>query len=147
MIPVKQLYRHDPPTTWGDCHRAAIASILELPCEDVPHFGAPVMRDTWKKHEREFLLNHGLVPVSIAFEGSSGFKSFLNAMAVLNPDTYWLLGGTSGNDVGHTVVILNGEIAHDPAIDDSGIIGPMEDGFYWGTFLCPASIVHSKESP
>lgn len=136
MIPVKQLYRHDPPKTWGDCHRAAIASILELPCDDVPHFGAPPLRDDWRVYERSFLLNRGIIPLTIGFEGGKGdYHSFLSAMAILNPDTYWLLGGTSKNGVGHTVVVLNDKIAHDPALDNSGIVGPMEDGYFWGTFF------------
>lgn len=38
MKPVRQLYRHDPANgVYGDCWRACIASVLELPIEDVPH--------------------------------------------------------------------------------------------------------------
>ncbi len=39
MIPLMQRNHHDPANgIYGDCHRAAIASLLELPMDDVPHF-------------------------------------------------------------------------------------------------------------
>lgn len=39
MTPVTQEFRHDPKNfIWGDCHRAALATILDLPISKVPHF-------------------------------------------------------------------------------------------------------------
>ena len=38
MTPVKQQFLHDPPTSYGDCHRAALASLLDLTIDDVPNF-------------------------------------------------------------------------------------------------------------
>ena len=39
MTPVKQEFVHDPSNgVYGDCQRAVIASLLDLPLSEVPHF-------------------------------------------------------------------------------------------------------------
>jgi hypothetical protein len=39
---------HNLPHTMGDCFRACVASILELPYEEVPHFMDPKANDPAK---------------------------------------------------------------------------------------------------
>jgi hypothetical protein len=41
----------------------------------------------------------------------------------------------------HVVIALNDAIVWDPALDDSGIVGPADDGYYWIEFLVPAQIL------
>lgn len=48
---------------------------------------------------------------------------------------YYLLGGDAGRGTGHTVVGFGGTIVHDPHPDNVGLIGPMDDGYYWVTFF------------
>lgn len=135
MIPLKQLYRHEPKNgIHGDCHRAAIASILELPINNVPHFGdgGPDATEFVKRVDT-FLWLHDMIQITILY--NCELSDVLYVVGTMNPDTYYLLGGRSKNAVDHTVVCLNDQIVHDPAIDGSGIVGPCNDGFYWITFI------------
>jgi hypothetical protein len=56
------------------------------------------------------------------------------------PGIFCLLGGTSRSGCGHTVIVCDGEIAWDPSQANSGIVGPMSDGFFWLTFLVPLQL-------
>lgn len=137
MIPVTQRFKHDPDNgVWGDCHRAVIASLLELPIDEVPHFC-----DQGKKisgpdtDDRQWLRSRGLTPINMAFPGTTTLDDVLTTVENCNPGLLFILGGTSRNGTGHSVVAGRGEILHDPSIDQSGIVGPMEDGLWWVTFL------------
>lgn len=64
MRPVKQLYRRGrddkkPPHLWGDCWRACLASILELPVRDLPNIHVPDGNssddDEWTRRWNEYL--------------------------------------------------------------------------------------------
>lgn len=136
MKPVWQRNRHDPANgVWGDCHRAAIASILELELDEVPHFydegrTAPEAEQL----EREFLASRGLVPIT--FTSQSDLDAMLRWIAHYNPGTCHLLGGQSRNGVMHTVICCDGQIVHDPSLDQSGIVGPQPGTeYYWLTFF------------
>lgn len=133
MKPLKQRFRHDPDNgIWGDCHRAAIASIFELPLDEVPHFldkgvdstiGAAA-QDAW-------LATRKMGSFSVAFDIE--LIDLLEMMAINATDVFWILGGTSRNQVNHSVVACGGLILHDPSLDNSGIVAPCNDGHYWVT--------------
>lgn len=136
MTPVKQVINHDPKNgAWGDCHRAAVASIMDLPLEAVPHFSeygafcnGPDTGDTrWFKAR-------GLRPINIPYNGPSA-DAILETIENCNPGIIFIFGGTSRNGIGHSVVASRGKIIHDPSPTESGIVGPMEDGNYWATFI------------
>lgn len=139
MTPIKQLFRHDPPRTWGDCHRTAIACILNMRPQDVPHFfdncidNSPAPEQ--HAHCAMWLERRGIIQIQIMFSGESSLADVLSTMAGLNPGIAFILGGQSKNRVNHSVVVLNGEIFCDPSLDDAGIIGPMDDGNWWLTFF------------
>lgn len=142
MKPLKQRNHHDPANgIYGDCHRAAIASILELSLDDVPHFCDPTQfpENEWVKHERAWLHSRGLTTITQVYDGR--LCDVLHSVGQLNPDTHAILGGKSRTGCGHSVVICNGEIVHDPSLTDSGIVGPMSDGWYWVTFFGTAVAV------
>lgn len=148
MIPVKQTFRHDPASgSYGDCMRAAIASVLELPIGEVPHFGEGGPPDAeFDRRVKGWLLSAG-VPRFVFAQPSGddpaeGLRIALNNAKACNPGTWWTLGGTSSNGVGHEVVCYEDEIVHDPSLDLSGIVGPL-GGFYWLTFY--GSMVTLKE--
>lgn len=135
MIPLKQRNLHRPDEgVFGDCHRAAVASILELPLDDVPHFmdGNPDSAE-FNRRESAFLKSRGLVRVMVAFQAT--MDDVLRTMCVWNPGTHYILGGRSRNDTDHSVVACDGKIVHDPALDNSGVVGPMSDGYYWVTYF------------
>lgn len=139
MIPCKQLHRHDPKNgIYGDCHRTAIACILNVHPTVVPHFMAED-NDNWDKQTKDWLRTRGLWSISIPFQ--STLEKVLETLEVLNPAVYGILGGKSKNNCGHSVVICGGKIVWDPSLDDSGIVGPMDDGLFWVTYFVPYHVV------
>lgn len=137
MIFQKQAFRHRPEKgEFGDCHRTAIACILDIPRDEVPNFGEFYgIPGAFHAAERQFLASRGLALVNVVFQAP--LDQVLMTMGATNPDAYYLLGGTSRTGVGHSVVGLGGQIIWDPSIDDAGIVGPMDDGLYWISYLVP----------
>lgn len=140
MTPIKQRFYHDPENgVYGDCHRAALASLLDLPLDAVPHFMhglGPDDGEAFNDAQEAFLRTRGLTPIIFPIDDErNGLEAVLIALESYNPGVYYLLGGSSANGTGHTVVAGGGKIVHDPARDDSGIVGPMEDGWYWITYV------------
>lgn len=136
MTPQYQTIAHDPGNgRYGDCHRAALASVLDLPMEDVPHIcdGMP-LPDEFVLREREFLRSQGLAPISVPY-GGEDVEEVLRCVGALNPGLYFLIGGKSPRGFDHTVVGFNGRIAHDPHPDGGGVVGPMSDGYIWITYF------------
>jgi hypothetical protein len=144
MKPIKQRYRHQPGKgIYGDCHRAAIASILELPLDDVPHFGdGGPDADEFERRTQAWLRTRGIVGIQVPYSGDLGHM--FRCIKALNPGVYYLLGGESRTGVNHTVVCLNDEIVHDPSLNESGIIGPCDDGYYWVTYFGTARVEASR---
>lgn len=142
MTPLKQRNRHNPENgVYGDCHRAALASLLDLQLDDVPHFMhglGPDDGETFNRAQEVFLRTRGLTPIVFAISADT-LDIVLEQCEIWNPGVYYLLGGESANDCGHTVVAGCGKIVHDPSRDNVGIIGPMKDGYYWITYIGSAA--------
>ena len=144
MTPHKQLFRHRPDDgSIGDCWRTTFACLLDLLPEEVPHFTEHCWNDTPKANAaaRAWLATRGLGFVELAYQ--SGLDSVLASVAACSPNTYYLLGGNSRTGVGHSVIALNDQIVWDPSLDDTGITGPMDDGYYWVTWLVPSFLIKS----
>lgn len=138
MTPHKQLFRHDPDNEiYGDCHRTAIACILDLRPEDVPHvFSGDKLASSSMAEMDAFLSDRFELRQAIfPYPGTLQMSDILESMEMLNEGLHFILGGTSRNGTGHSVVCSGGVIAHDPSLDDSGIVGPMSDGLWWVTVL------------
>ncbi len=135
MVPVKQEFRHKPADgVFGDCHRASIASVLELPLSEVPHFAVGGMdADAFNAAVERFLADRGMASFSLPM--SDALELILDSVGRLNPTAYWLLGGKSRTGCNHTVVCKGGSIVHDPSHEGAGIIGPCDDGYYWATLI------------
>lgn len=141
MIPVYQKIEHDPGNgAWGDCHRAALASVLELPLESVPHFneGAPA---DWRVAERAWLAKRDLEPMLFAVAGD--LERALHQAAAIVPAGFYLLSGTSSVDgLNHTVVARGDRVVHDPDPDalkgKPALSGPIPElGQFVGCYLAP----------
>ena len=144
MTPHKQLYRHRPDEGQvGDCWRTAIGCLLDLPPTEVPHFVETCWNDTptANLNARRWLATKGLGFVELAYSGD--LDSILASIAACSPHTYYLLGGNSRTGVGHSVIGCHDQIVWDPSLDDAGIVGPMDDGYYWVTYLVPLLIVRN----
>lgn len=124
MIPQDQefLMTDDMP---GDCARAVIASLLELPREQVPHFLLESDRSAYGFHTQieMFLDNHGY---DIIWGGSPIYHM------KEGEDVYHYISGPSprGGGAYHGVVGLNGNIIHDPHPSREGLLGTPKDWRY-----------------
>ncbi len=115
MKPVRQTLfspiKGDPEST-GNCFAACVASILELPLEEVPNFCA---LDTWFKDFEKWLNDRGLTrlyiqyPTKETLRWSTGKSHYISTGK--SPRGDWL----------HCTVWCNNEMVHDPHPDDTGI--------------------------
>lgn len=138
MTPHLQLIDHDPEAgRWGDCGRTAIACLLDLAPEEVPHFydkgagGACVdrIKTPWFQERK-------LSEINIIFPGETPLNDVLHSVGVLNPGAHFMLMGKSATGCNHVVICRDGVIIHDPSPKKPGIIGPcIEDGYWWVTFI------------
>lgn len=136
----KMLLSHDPENgVWGDCHRTALAAVFGLHPSEVPHFyeKGPARPPLDVEADINAWLGerYGLRQIHIAYPGETNLGDVLAAVGCCNPGVTYLLGATSKFNVGHTVVCRDAKIIFDPSPVDSGAAGPMEDGFWWVTFL------------
>lgn len=128
MTPVDQLVLHDPPAL-GDCLRACVASVLDLPGQEVPHFvqiGADVHGDTeddgvaWYQEMQRFLAAHGLDVLWCSIDQVDEYLPW----SVM--DVCMLQGPSPRGDFSHIVVGRpDGTILHDPHPSRDGLAGPV----------------------
>ncbi len=122
MTPQKQEFTSKPEIRqFGDCQRAVIASLLDLPIAEVPHFlqeanGCP--SKFWEGLQ-EFCNKHGYLYLTCKNAGTAfGFDG----------DIYHEIAGPSprGNGLVHAVVGKNGQVEFDPHPDGTGLAGSPE---------------------
>lgn len=131
MIPHKMQERHDPPNTYGDCVRCAVASILNVKNkDDVPHFffdgcSAEV------GHERvtKWLRSRGLAFFSISFPESVGIKAVMETIGLSNPGIHYLLMCTVEPGVPHVIVCRDDLVVNNPSPWPTKWLGGV-DGLY-----------------
>lgn len=142
MKPVFQISGHDPERgIFGDCTRAAYASILELEAEKVPHFFFDGCSGSeGAKRIEAFLKPMQLHRLVLATQQTVG--EFLDYMGKMNPDLYWILG-CSSTTADHSVVCLGGDVVHDPAQKRVGQYGKSESGWLYAEILVPLMTVAS----
>lgn len=98
----------------GDCLRAGIASILDLPIATVPHFSQNCWPDQAEtdKEVREFLANFGYFMIQLDYKTCAKLLKWQKEK--FNIDCYHLITGIDFDGDGHVCVGLNGDIIHDP---------------------------------
>ena len=135
MIPYHQLNGHDPDNgVYGDCYRACLGSILEIDPRDMPNF-CEKPEDEYLEFTRNWLAeNCGVAMATFPYE-TKDLSELLKHLGALNPGIYFTLGGRSPRGFNHEVVVLDGKIVHDPAPSGGGLVGPMDDGYYWVSIL------------
>jgi hypothetical protein len=121
--PVDQEFVHNPEIgQFGDCQRAVVASLLELPLSDVPHFLQEAAGDSmgfWTRLQR-FLASHGCLYIDLPAWDIDGYSDLYGTPAV-----YHEICGPSPRGAGlfHAVVGCNGKIVHDPHPSRAGLAG------------------------
>jgi hypothetical protein len=96
----------------GNCWQAAVASVLDLPLEAVPHF-VKISDDGgqhWWLHTLDFLSDYGYTLEVIREH--------------LDTDEYYFVSGPSprGQELHHVVIYKNGRMVHDPHPDGTGVL-------------------------
>lgn len=112
----------------GNCFQASVASILEMPIEDVPHF---MEEADWRGALLEFLQLRGLYYLETTFAEQYS-QDFFDSYG-----GYHLMSGRGERGINHTVVGLRGKLAHDPHPSRAGLSAPMEgqDAILFGLFI------------
>ena len=135
----KQLNRHFPERgIWGDCLRTAIACVLDLDPVDVPHFNDRSDGRTDEDVGRllnDWLRGRGLAIITVSFNGETSLDDVLTAAGFGSMGLPYLLSGFSRTGCNHVVVCQGYEIIWDPSLTDSGIVGPMNNGFWMVEWL------------
>lgn len=124
MKPVDQEFTSKPEINqYGDCQRAVIASLLELPIAEVPHFlqkadGDP---DLYWSGIQTFLREHGCAYLTADQHAIQHFYGH-------EGNIYHEISGPSprGNGLYHAVVGCNGRIVFDPHQSRDGLAGDPE---------------------
>jgi len=122
MLLFKQtVFSNKEKGTYGNCTQACLATILQLPMEEVPHFLALAEGNSERYWELiiEFLAKH-----NIGYVYNSKLPSVLGDI-----DTYHLIGGPSprGNGLLHHIVGKNGEPFFDPHPDNTFLAGTPDE--------------------
>lgn len=116
MIPIDQT--GFIPFVDGNCFSACIASILEMPLEDVPLFYNDEGINNWYDKFDNWCKENGYWASYYSIEDMGDDWC---------PDDYSILSGQSPRgDWLHSVVAYGNEIVHDPHPDKSGIISRLD---------------------
>ena len=111
MIPVYQTIYGDDPRP-GNCAQAAVASLLELPLDAVPHFFEDCTEENYLSGWGRF---------DAFFEERGVYVNKREASPRSAPSWIHLAGGPSPRGIEHMVVADGFDIIHDPHPDGGGL--------------------------
>lgn len=114
MIPVYQTIFGAPD---GNCFQACIASVLELPLDDVPHF-CKGDNPHWMRDTLDFLRPVGLSLLTVHLPEGLDAEDL--------PDAWCVLSGPGPRGHRHSVVGRGGMMVHDPHPDGTGLLAVEE---------------------
>lgn len=116
MKPVNMIVMHDPDNgVWGDCTRACVASIFELPAEEVPHFGVngltPQLPDgtyEWWNNLMAWLEPRGFSMITYQIDSPE------EDWPAQHMQFHYIRSGLTCRDTDHDTVWFGGKMVHDP---------------------------------
>lgn len=114
----------NPP---GDCFRACIASVIERPCSEVPHFVVECGEQDHVYFARDWLRTQGLDLFETYYPDSWTLDDVLKWSCADNPGLPMILSGHPPGgppNEGHAVIMMDGRIVYDPG--HCGLDGPSE---------------------
>ncbi|AIZ01780.1 hypothetical protein ArV1_093 [Arthrobacter phage vB_ArtM-ArV1] len=125
MIPVDQTILHTEETV-GNCWQACIASLLELPIEDVPHF---ILHEDWWEATKAFVSVHK--PGWTIEHYPTVFPAYQDPDHPEAPTHVIGSGQSPRGDFLHAAIVdaVTGELAHDPHPSRAGFVGEMDGMF------------------
>lgn len=101
----------------GDCARACIASIFELPIDSIPNFMQDGL-DSFNSNLREWCDSKGIKAIDITIEDQSVISGCYVLAIGLSP--------RAKNGERHAVVWLDNKMVHDPHLSNNGLNGEPE---------------------
>lgn len=131
MTPAMCQSPHRPPESYGDCLRACIATVMDTPTEQTPHFadnGASA--EEALAHVRRWLEPQGLTIATFAMGGDLSASDVMEWMGAMNPTVTWLLFGQQRSGGDHVVVCQGGKMVHNPAWVPASIVAPTTAGIW-----------------
>lgn len=107
MVPVMQTETGEE----GNCFSACLASVLELPTEEVPNFfrAQDKSHEAWWRRVRSWLQSHGFGVICLTVDGDHP-----DPLHWYHPDAYLIVSGKSERGLDHAVVCKGGRMIHDP---------------------------------
>ncbi|MER8478407.1 GcrA family cell cycle regulator [Mesorhizobium sp. M1163] len=105
-----------------------------MPAEEVPHWHEDLSGAEQSARHDAWLREREILRISIPVVADALEKA-LEWGAYYSRGMAYILAGRSRNDTNHVVICRGQEIIWDPAIDDSGVVGPCSDGYFWFEFL------------
>lgn len=105
MKPVYQTTFGEPN---GNCFAACVASLLEIPIEQVPEFMHKDGKLNWNWYDefRDWLLQYGYTPLMLNNDDPGWITALKGA--------HYLMGVKGSHGRMHSVIGFNGEVVHDP---------------------------------
>lgn len=137
VIPVAQRQLYVAGEQAGDCWKCCLASILELPYEDVPHF-IEVAGDEWWNATLEWMRPRGFTIARFGLWGQSEPKLIFGSRKIgyhFSSPGHWIGGVTSprvdadGNNIGHVVVMSGSAVVFDPHPERDKGHGGFDEAF------------------
>ncbi len=121
MTPIYQQIKHDPDNNqFGDCMKACIASLLDLPYWEVPHFYESGTDEGFDKSLREFLSSQGLGLLDVGYV--NWLEDEIPRFLLGQRNIFHLLSGETERGTYHSVVACDGHMIHDPHPTGSGLV-------------------------
>lgn len=142
MKPVMQtLFGTDPndPTTLENSYSACLASLLELPLEEVAHFRADGEADQIEE-ENNWLAARNLALVELPVYPDQFVEIYIPS------DLLHIVGGKSarGDRKHYCIHAMGGGLVHDPHPDGSGLV--VVERLLWFAPLDPAQLAFKAKS-
>jgi hypothetical protein len=95
----------------GDCLRACICSLLEIPKEDSVHIYNFAKDKKYPQKLYKFLYKHGYKLIS---------SKYSNDISIAQE--YYMVWGMSNRNVYHSVIYYKGKMVHDPNREGGGVV-------------------------
>lgn len=126
-----------------DCYTCCLATLLEIPYEDVPIFyGDDPFKDDWCQEDlsdvdnriRSFLRSQGYVSYSVPV-ATDNYDQFLDFTNKVFRDTLVIITGRTSQRTNHCLITSSGSVWHDPCFGGLDIVGPAkgicDEDFFW----------------
>lgn len=137
MFKHKQLIANQPGR-WGDCYRTAVACLLELPPEEVPHFYEEAVaddaEDKWDFNKaipawiNSWLAERGIVRMMVTINGEA--PMVLHYCSLMSGGMPYLLSGINAAGASHVIICQGSKMVWDPSPTEGGLAGPLRFGSY-----------------